>query len=246
MPKPPRLIPVLDVMAGRAVHAVGGDRGHYRPLRSVLHEGADPVGLARSYRDALGLRELYLADLDAIAGAPAAVALYREVVALGLGLWIDAGVRDASSLPPLVDSGAETIIVGLETVRGPSALAEVVAAIGPARTAFSLDLRAGRPVVAEGPGWRTDDPRAIAEAALALGVRRLVILDLSRVGTGRGTGTLPLFEGLAAAHPDVEIAVGGGVAGREDITALAEAGASCVLVGSALHDGRIGREGPSD
>ncbi len=119
MPKPPRLIPVLDIMAGLAVHAIGGDRGHYRPLRSLLHEGADPVGMARAYRDALGLRDLYLADLDAIAGAPPRVALYRELRGLGLGLWVDAGVRDASSLPPLLDSGAGTIVVGLETVRGP-------------------------------------------------------------------------------------------------------------------------------
>jgi phosphoribosylformimino-5-aminoimidazole carboxamide ribotide isomerase len=244
MPSPPRLIPVLDIMAGRAVHAIGGDRGHYRPLRSVLHEGADPVGMALAYRDALGLRDLYLADLDAIAGAPAKVALYRELVALGLVLWVDAGVRDTSSLPPLIESGVGTIIVGLETVRGPSALAGVLAAVGPGRVAFSLDLREGRPIIAEGQDWHSDDGGAIAEAALELGVRRLVLLDLSRVGTGRGTGTLPLLKGLAAAHPDVEIAVGGGIAGRGDIAELGRAGASCVLVGSALHDGRIDPPGP--
>ncbi len=101
-------------------------------------------------------------------------------------------------------------------------------------------------MIAERQDWRTEDPRAIAEAALALGVRRLVLLDLSRVGTGRGTGTLPLLSALAADYPDMEIAVGGGVAGWGDIAALAAAGASCVLVGSALHDGRIGRAGTAD
>ena len=66
----PRLIPVLDLKAGRPVHAIGGNRAHYEPLRSILHPaGADPVELARACRDRLGLRELYVADLDAILGA---------------------------------------------------------------------------------------------------------------------------------------------------------------------------------
>ena len=67
---PMRIIPVLDLQGGQAVHAIAGDRAHYRPIQSVLHEGPDPIGLARAYRDSLGLRDLYLADLDAIAGAP--------------------------------------------------------------------------------------------------------------------------------------------------------------------------------
>ena len=63
-----RVIPVLDVKNGQAVHAVGGIRSHYRPLQSLLHPSCEPLELARAYRDLLGLRELYLADLDAISG----------------------------------------------------------------------------------------------------------------------------------------------------------------------------------
>ena len=49
-----RVIPVLDVKDGLAVHAVGGQRSHYRPVRSLLHPSADPLDLARAYRDILG------------------------------------------------------------------------------------------------------------------------------------------------------------------------------------------------
>src|SRR5947209_7775724 len=62
-----RIIPVLDLKAGLAVHAVAGDRAYYQPIRSILHQGSDPIGLARAYRDKLGLSDLYVADLDAIA-----------------------------------------------------------------------------------------------------------------------------------------------------------------------------------
>jgi phosphoribosylformimino-5-aminoimidazole carboxamide ribotide isomerase len=237
-----RVIPVLDLQRGRAVHAVAGDRAHYQPVRSILHEGADPIGLARAYRDALGLRDLYLADLDAIAGAPPALPLYRELRAMGLSLWADPGVVDGASLPSLMDAGVSRIIIGLETVRGPGALAEIVDLAGPDRVVFSLDLRDGLPKVAEGAEWGTSDPRALAESVLALGIRRLLLLDLACVGTGRGIGTMTLLAHLAADHPEVEIGVGGGVAGPQDLVTLERAGAGFLLIGSALHDGRIGAE----
>src|SRR5437016_8035284 len=118
-----RVIPVLDLKAGQAVRAVGGDRAHYRPVHSVLHDAPDPIGLARAYRDRLGLADLYLADLDAIAGSPPASALFRALADLGLHLWVDAGVRGPSCLPPLIDAGVGTVVAGLETVHDPESLA---------------------------------------------------------------------------------------------------------------------------
>ena len=36
---PLRVIPVLDLKAGRAVRAIGGDRDHYQPLRTRVARG---------------------------------------------------------------------------------------------------------------------------------------------------------------------------------------------------------------
>ena len=54
-------------------------------------------------RDSLGLQTLYLADLDAIGGRPPCLDIYREIIASGFHLWIDAGVRDVESLAPLLE-----------------------------------------------------------------------------------------------------------------------------------------------
>src|SRR5258708_15280562 len=62
-----RIIPVLDVMNGLAVRAVGGRRSEYRPLVSRLCASAEPLKVAHAFRR-LGHAELYLADLDAIGG----------------------------------------------------------------------------------------------------------------------------------------------------------------------------------
>ena len=238
-----RVVPVLDLKEGRAVHAVGGRRHQYQSLRSIWQSSPEPIPLARTLRDALGLDTLYLADLDAIGGAAPSVGIYRGLAELGLELWIDAGLRDGRSASPLIDLGdrALTLVAGLETVAGPRGLAEIAARLGTLRMIFSLDLFQGRPLVAAQSTWGTHDPLELVQQATDLGVRRLLILDLARVGTGRGLGTEALLARIREAHPDLAIIVGGGVARIEDVLGLYEAGAASVLVGSALHDGRIGR-----
>jgi phosphoribosylformimino-5-aminoimidazole carboxamide ribotide isomerase len=236
---PLRVIPVLDVKGGRAVRAIGGDRDHYRPLSTRLHPGCDPLAVAQAYRDVFDFRELYLADLDAIAGMPPSEALYRSIRTLGVDLWVDAGIRDRTSLGPLLAAEVGTLVVGLETIRGPDALEAIGALVPPARLVFSVDLHEGRPLVGGSP-WGTTDPLALARSVVARGIRRLLLLDLARVGTGRGTGLLDLLAHLRGDGADLEIAVGGGVADRDDVEQLASGGASAVLIGSALHDGRIG------
>lgn len=239
-----RIVPVLDIKQGQAVHAIAGDRAHYRPVRGAVHPGSDPVALALAFRDNHGFDELYVADLDAIGGSAPQTALHRALLDLGLTLWLDAGLRDVGSLRPFgPDVLARTnLVLALETLAGPSALAALAAQAPPAAAralAFSLDLRDGRPLRPSPNPWPTDDPLAIAEIAIAGGITRLILLDLARVGTGRGTGTEALLSALRARHPTIEIIVGGGIAGPEDLAELDRLGASAALVGSALHLGRL-------
>ena len=59
-----RVIGVLDLANGRAVHARGGVRRHYAPVEAVAGVPIDPgdaLQVARIYVDRLGLDELYVA-----------------------------------------------------------------------------------------------------------------------------------------------------------------------------------------
>ncbi len=142
----------------------------------------------------------------------------------------------------VLDHAFWTIIVGLETVRGPHALAEIVKAVGGDRVILSLDLFEGRPRIAASAVWRTDDPLELAEAAIACGVRHVLILDLARVGTSRGPGTTSLMNQIRRSDPSVVVTVGGGISQIEEVVELRGAGAGAVLIGSAIHDGRIGAQ----
>jgi phosphoribosylformimino-5-aminoimidazole carboxamide ribotide isomerase len=233
-----RLIPVIDIQRGVVVRGVGGRRHEYRPLQSSLVRSTDPVAVADALVRHCRPAELYVADLDAVAGGEPAFATLAALNALGVDVWVDSGVRDADDAGRLADAGVGTIVVGLETVRGPAALGRVLDRVEPNRVVFSLDLRDGRPL-GDASAWPNPDATAIAASAVGLGVRRVILLDLARVGVGSGAGTESLLRRLANDHPGVEFIAGGGIGGPDDVRQLADAGAAGVLVASALHDGRL-------
>src|SRR5260370_25522999 len=68
-----------------------------RPPRSTLFPTRRSSDL-RAFREQLGLEEIYLADLDAIAGARPAWNMYREIQALGCRLWVDRSEEHTSEL----------------------------------------------------------------------------------------------------------------------------------------------------
>lgn len=239
-----RIIPVIDLKGGIAVHARGGERAQYRPLESVWQASPSPIGLAEAVRDGLGCDTLYVADLDAIESVAGTQFPFHRLADRRLDLWLDVGIRDVTSLAPFLDpSGRQVrVVVGLESVRGLSALRAVIEQIGADRVVFSLDLRDGMPVVSPWARWTSAEPEDIIAVVSDLGVHRVILLDLARVGSGRGTGTDALLAHVVRKWPATSFIAGGGVRGLDDVLRLEEMGASGVLVGSAIHDGRIGRQ----
>jgi len=233
-----RIIPVLDLKAGRVVRGIGGRRSEYAPISSSLVASSAPLAVARAFRDQFGLDELYVADLDAIGGAPPALPTFAALRNQGFRLWVDAGVREWQDTAFLAGAGIEKIILGLETITSPSLLGSICNALGPERIAFSLDLKAGQPV-GDLREWESPAPLDIAAEAIEMGVKTVIVLDLAQVGLGGGTGTEDLFTALAGKHPQVEFVAGGGVRDRSDLLHLRARGAAAVLVASALHEGKL-------
>jgi phosphoribosylformimino-5-aminoimidazole carboxamide ribotide isomerase len=241
-----RVIGVLDLLAGRAVHAQAGRRDRYEPVgraAGVVVNG-DAVALARAYRR-LGVSELYAADLDAILHRPRQDALVATLSELGPPLWLDAGARSVADARRDLELAAAVVVVGLETMPSYDALAAICASVGGERVAFSLDLRDGEPVVDSGisgpSGVRSEPAHVVAVRAAAAGAGALIVIDLARVGMGTGID-LVLIARVREAVPGLTLLAGGGVRGLEDLDRLADAGCDGALVATALHDGRLGAD----
>ena len=90
-----RIIPVIDVRKGLAVHAKAGKRETYQPVKSWLASKPDPVMLAEAFKRIYGFEELYLADLDAIEGSAGVnLNLLNQISTLtGLKVMVDGGFK---------------------------------------------------------------------------------------------------------------------------------------------------------
>lgn len=227
-----QIIPVLDLKGGQAVHAVRGERERYIPVQGVLGSGSDPLALAAAYRDRLGCRACYVADLDAIAGGTGQPDLLSDLAALGLTLWVDAGVSSAGQAQALVRLDVTRVIVGSETLRSADQVGELAAALSPDRLVLSVDLHGG--VLRAPPGVET--PRQLVALAARAGISRIILLDLARVGAAAGP-PLDLLAALRPLFPGLAFYAGGGVRHRDDLEALAQAGAAGALVATAFHWG---------
>lgn len=244
---PCRLIPVLDLQGNLVVRGVGGRRHEYRPIVSRLTSSARPFDVAKAFMDAFHPSELYLADLDAIAGAPPSWSIYRELQTLGVSLWVDAGIREADDAALLADAGIDGIVCGLESLSGPAALEAIVRAIDPSKVVFSLDMHDGRLLGAR-QMWdvKENDPLALVKRVKEIGVQRLIVLDLANVGENRGIGTIDFCRRIRMTDHMGTLVTGGGIRDAADFETLSAIGVDGALVASALHDGRLLASNPSN
>ena len=139
-----KIIPVLDILNGVAVHAVRGERKNYKPLKSVVCGSADPIEVAMAFQQ-LGFAELYLADLDAISRNQPDMEIVNQIwKATGLRLMVDAGVTDLERAKDLLATPVSKVVIGTETLRSTSFVAEAIGSFGSDRIILSLDMKNGR------------------------------------------------------------------------------------------------------
>jgi phosphoribosylformimino-5-aminoimidazole carboxamide ribotide isomerase len=231
-------IPVLDLMGGRVVQGLRGERQHYRAVRSGLVAGCDPVAIARALCGECDGRALYVADLDAIAGTGDHLGVIRELRdRLGAEPWVDAGVSDAEVAARLLEAGATRVIIGTETLPDLTDLRAIRDAVPAGQMLVSIDVGA-HGVLSRCPALDGRSPLAALELLVDEGVTEVILLALLQVGTGAGPD-LETLRAARAAFPDVRLIAGGGVRTPADLVTLADAGAHGVLLATALHRGWI-------
>jgi HisA/HisF family protein len=236
VPAAVRVVGVIDLKDGTAVHAVRGERERYRPVRSVLAgDDGDAVALARAFRSELGLDEVYVADLDAIGGGDGNPALLTTL-AREASIMVDAGVSEPARAQELLELGAHRVIVGTETLPGRAALDDMLAELPAGAVILSVDLRDGHVL---SPDEQLAGLPALDATRRLPPVREAIVLDLARVGSGAGPDVALIGE-IHAAFPGLALLAGGGVRDADDLRALHVAGAAGALVATALHRGVIG------
>nr|WP_294506760.1 HisA/HisF-related TIM barrel protein [uncultured Rhodopila sp.] len=220
------VIPVIDIKNGEVVHAQGGRRDSYRPIRTRLSATSAPADVASGLLRLAPFRQLYIADLDAIEGRAANSAAIEAIARAvpGVELWVDNGIADAAAAVAWLGGCAHCLVVGSESQNG---IETIKSLREERRVLLSLDFRGD---TFQGPVALLDDP--------ALWPTRVIVMTLARVGAAAGPD-MDRVASIVARAPGRTVIGAGGVRNKADLLALQQAGASAVLVATALHTGDL-------
>ena len=223
-----RIIFVLDLLDGKAVHAIKGERSKYRPVQdSMACDSAEPLDIVSTVEPL----EVYIADLDRLQGRGNNFGLIRQV-SKKTATMVDIGVENMDDVEKAVGISG-TVVVGTETAS--LDLIKTAAQKFGNRINVSVDIKNGK-VLTKDAGLMLE-PEELVRMLNDYDIGDIIILDLDRVGTGMGIDTdfLRRIVGISR-H---SILLGGGVKDMDDIYALEEIGVRGALVATAVHNGNI-------
>lgn len=227
---------MIDVLNGIVVHGLRGERKRYQPIKSILIKSIDPMEIASAF-NTLGFTYLYLADLDAILGKSINFSLYRQIIRkTNLNLMIDAGITDMTRAQKVIETGVPKIVIGSETLDNLNFIHDVVRTFGEDKVLVSIDQKKGK-LLSASETIVSMDAVFFAQKLANLGVRKIIFLDLDRVGTEYGIN-LPLIENLIE-KTGVDLLVGGGIRNLRELEKLRTCGVFGALIATVLHNGKV-------
>ena len=235
-----RVIPCLDVAAGRVVKGV-----NFLNLR----DAGDPVELAKRY-DREGADELTFLDVTASSSGRSTMidVVKRTADQVFIPLTVGGGIRTVDDVDTMLRAGADKVSVNTAAIARPEVLAEMSRRFGSQCIVLSVDAR----TVPEGAeptpsGWEVTthggrkgtgiDAVEWAVRGQDLGVGEILLNSMDADGTKQGFD-LRMLTAVRAAVSVPVIASGG--AGRiDDFAPAVQAGADAVLAASVFHFGEL-------
>lgn len=232
-----RVIPVIDIIGGVAVLAKGGHRDHYQPIKSQLCDTSNPIDLALAFKKRFGFEELYIADLDSIMRIGSNIDMLRRIYkSSNMKIMVDSGVNDVKKARELLQARVEKIILGTETLTSYAPLKSILKFSGYERIIVSIDVKDGK-ILSKSKEIIGLSPEALAKRLEFMGIKEIIVLDLSRVGKESGVNVDLIRRVLKSVS--IPIIIGGGIRNIDDIILLRDIGVSGALVSTALHNSKI-------
>lgn len=228
-----RIIPCLDVNAGRVVKGV-----NFVELR----DAGDPVEIARRY-DEQGADEITFLDITASSDERDIILHIIEAVAaqVFIPLTVGGGVREVTDVRRLLNAGADKVSINTAAVNNPQLVADAAAKVGAQCIVVAIDAKQTSPGKWEvfTHGGRKNaglDVIDWARRVQSLGAGEILLTSMDRDGTKTGFD-LQLTRKVADAV-DIPVIASGGVGTLQHLAEGVTTGrADAVLAASIFHYG---------
>jgi cyclase len=229
-----RIIPCLDVNAGRVVKGV-----NFLELR----DAGDPVEVARRY-DLQGADEITFLDITASSDDRDLILPVIEAVAsqVCIPLTVGGGVRTVADVRRLLNAGADKVGMNTSAVTNPQLVADAAHKYGSQCIVVAIDAKGVAPgkweVYTHGGRNATGlDAVEWARKMAELGAGEILLTSMDKDGTRSGFD-LALTRAVSDAI-DIPVIASGGVGGLQDLAdGIKLGGADAVLAASIFHFGQ--------
>ena len=228
-----RIIPCLDVNAGRVVKGV-----NFVELR----DAGDPVEIARRY-DQQGADEVTFLDITASSDARDLILPIIKAVAdqVFIPLTVGGGVRTVEDVRRLLNAGADKISINTAAIQQPGLVKDCAEKFGSQCIVVAIDAkRVGDHWEVFTHGGRNPtglDAVAWAKRVAALGAGEILLTSMDRDGTRQGFD-LELTRAVSQAV-NIPVIASGGVGSLEHLVeGVTRGAADAVLAASIFHFGQ--------
>jgi phosphoribosylformimino-5-aminoimidazole carboxamide ribotide isomerase len=233
-----RLIPAIDLRAGRCVRLLHGD------FEAETRYPTDPQSLLTQYRG-VGADWLHVVDLDgARDGSLDNRAIILELAAAqAVNLQVGGGLRNTAALAQMLDAGVARAVVGSAAILQVEQVQAWLAHFGAQRLTLAFDVSIDNndsPKVMT-HGWQRQSEYSLWEALdnySASQLKHVLCTDVGRDGALTGPN-VELYREAARRYPQIEWQASGGIRNAQDLHALSEAGAAAAISGKALLENLI-------
>jgi len=221
-----RVIPCLDVAAGRVVKGV-----NFVNLRDM----GDPIELATRYSE-LGADELVFLDITATleGRGPMMEVIERSADELAIPFTVGGGVTGLDDARALLRAGADKVAVNRAAFDDPSILTGLADEFGSQAVVVAIDARAGEVVTHAGRKPRGRDAVDWAREAVERGAGEILLTSIDADGTRSGYD-LKLTRDVADAV-EVPVIASGGAGETRHLAEAYEVGAEAALIASIVHE----------
>lgn len=225
------IFPAIDIYEGMAVRLF---KGRYDDM-TVYSD--DPPSIGEDFA-AAGAEHIHIVDLEGArsGSTPNLETVCRIKEKSGLFCEIGGGIRSMDVVDRYMDAGMDRVILGTAAVTDREFARKAVKKYGE-KIAIGVDIKDGNVAI---KGWETrseEDAMGFCEEMENIGVRTVIVTDISKDGAMEGTNH-SLYEELTERF-DMQIVASGGVSSLDDVRRLAEQGLYGAIIGKAYYTGDI-------
>lgn len=228
-----KVIPAIDIMDDNVVRLVKGD-----PKNKTVYS-SNPVEIAKKWEKA-GADMLHIVDLDATLGIGSNFQVIKKIAEnVSIPIEVGGGLRTQETIENVLHF-ASKVVLGTIAFKNKEILQKVSEKFGKDRIIISMDQLNGKIVIG---GWKEITGIELIQGLenfVRLGYSEFLFTSVGRDGTLQGPDLDSLRK--ACSVQNTRIIASGGISSLQDTINVKKCGASGIILGKALYDGKISVE----